>query len=59
VIFGGKYEMDYKRLAELVRQFDNTDLLAYEIETLIDDQDVETIDELSNFLRDELDYSCQ
>ena len=51
--------MDYKRLAELVRQFDNTDLLAYEIETLIDDQDVETIDELSDFLRDELDYSCQ
>ena len=51
--------MDYKRLAELVRQFDNTELLANEIETLEDDKEVETIDELADFLRDELDYSGQ
>lgn len=51
--------MNYKRLADLVRQFDNTELLASEIETIEDDQDVETIDELADFLSDELDYGSQ
>lgn len=51
--------MDYKRLAELIRQFANTELLASEVESLVDMPEVETIDELADFLSDELDYSCQ
>ena len=49
--------MNYKGLADLVRQYDNTGLLADEIETLEDSQDVETLDELAEFLKNELDYS--
>lgn len=42
----------------MVRRFYSIDLLANEIETLADDSlDVETVDELADFLRDELDYS--
>jgi len=50
--------MNYKRLADMVRRFYSIDLLASEIETLEDEPlGVETVDELADFLRDELDYS--
>lgn len=51
--------MDYKKLAEYVRMFDNTELLASEIEAIGDETGVETIDELADYLRDELDYCNQ
>lgn len=51
--------MDYKRLADLIRQFANIELLACEVESLDDTQEVETIDELADFLSDELELSCQ
>lgn len=49
--------MDYKALAEVVRRFDNVELLAAEIESLQDNMtEVETIDDLTEVLEDELDY---
>lgn len=48
--------MDYKRLANLLRQFDDIALLAHEIQEC---EDVETIDELSDYLEYELELSCQ
>lgn len=52
--------MDYKALAAVVRKFANIELLAAELETLQDSQlEVETIDDLTEFLEDELDYSAQ
>jgi hypothetical protein len=56
--------MDYKRLADLIRQFANIELLACEVESIDDSQEVETIEvetieDLADFLRGELDYSCQ
>lgn len=47
--------MDYKRLATVIRRFANIELLASEIES-VDIQGAETIDELSEYLEDELDY---
>ncbi len=41
----------YEKLANLVRAFDSIDLLANEIESLVDHTEkVETIDELVDFL---------
>ena len=51
--------MDLERLAQVIRRYDSIDLLATEIETLAEIDDVETIDELSGFLEDELDLSGQ
>lgn len=52
--------MDYKALAEVVRKFANTELLAAEIESLQNNmEEIETIDDLTDFLEDELDYSWQ
>lgn len=48
-------DMDYKRLATVIRRFANIELLASEIES-VDIQGAETIDELSEYLEDELDY---
>lgn len=51
--------MDYKRLSELIRRFVNIELLAQEIESLEDMPEIETIDDLSGFLEEELDYAEQ
>lgn len=51
--------MDYKRLAGIVRMFANTELLATEIESLEDMPDIETIDDLSDFLKEELNWLGQ
>ena len=52
--------MDYKALAEVIRKFENVELLAAEIESLHENMiEVETVDNLTEFLEDELDYSCQ
>lgn len=48
----------YEKLADLVRKFDSIDLLANEIETLITyPEEVDTIDELVDFLQTELEYA--
>lgn len=47
----------YKRLAELIRIFDNIELLAAEIESLVENADVKTLDELADFLQTELEYA--
>lgn len=48
----------YEKLANLVRAFDSIDLLASEIESLVDHTEtVETIDELVDFLQTELEYA--
>ncbi len=47
--------MDYKRLATVIRRFENVELLASEIENA-DVQGVVTINELSEYLEDELDW---
>lgn len=48
--------MDYKRLADVIRNFDNIEILANEIESLIDtsSEEMETIDDLTEFLEYEL-----
>lgn len=51
--------MDYKRLAEIVRRYANVELLAAEIESLVDMPDIETVDGLSNFLEEELNWAGQ
>lgn len=51
--------MDYKKLAEIIRRFSNNELLALEIESLTDISDVETIDDLSDFLEEELNWAGQ
>ena len=48
--------MDYKKLADVIREFDDIELLASEIESL-DGEGVESIDELTEFLEDELHYA--
>ena len=48
--------MNYSKLADLIRQFNSTELLANEIESIEDSQKIETIDDLCDFLGDELDY---
>lgn len=48
----------YKKLADLVKAFDSVDLLASEIESLVDHTEkVETLDELVEFLQTELEYA--
>lgn len=49
----------YKALAEVIRNFGNIDLLAQEIESIEEDQQIETIEELTEFLQDELQYACE
>jgi hypothetical protein len=52
--------MDYKALAEVIRRFESLELLAIEIETLENGElDIDTVDDLTEFLQDELDYSCE
>lgn len=50
---------EYKRLAEVIRKFGNTEFLACSIENITEDQsrDIESIDDLADFLEDELDYA--
>ena len=48
--------MDYKKRAVVIREFDDIELLASEIESL-DGEGVESIDELTEFLEDELHYA--
>lgn len=48
----------YEKLANLVRAFDSIDLLATEIESLVDHtEEVETLDEFVDFLQTELEYA--
>lgn len=48
----------YEKLANLVRAFDSIDLLASEIESLVDyTEEVDTIDDLVDFLQTELEYA--
>lgn len=46
----------YQRLADVVRRFDDIELLAQEIESIEESQEIETVDELTDFLEDELQY---
>lgn len=49
--------MDFKRLADVIRKFWDVEYLIDEIETLSDDQGIETVDDLTEFLEDKLDYA--
>lgn len=50
----------YTRLADLIRAFDDIRLLAQEIESLADSAEgIETLDELADFLQDELQYASE
>lgn len=49
--------MNFKRLADVIRRFEEIDFLASEIETLTSNRDVETVDDLTEFLEDELNYA--
>lgn len=49
--------MNFKRLADVIRRFEDIDFLVSEIETLPDGRDIETIDDLTDFLEDELHYA--
>lgn len=50
--------MMYKELADLIRLFDNIELVAQEIESIEENQGIETIEDLTDFLKDELQYGC-
>ncbi len=48
----------YEKLADLIKKFDDVDLLAAEIVSLTDSTEkVETLDELVDFLQTELEYA--
>lgn len=49
--------MDYKALADVVRKFEDIELLAQEIESLVDMPEVQTVDDLTEFLETELSYA--
>lgn len=51
-------QMDFKKLASIVGRWGNIniDLLINEIELLADSQDVETVDDLTEYLEEELSY---
>lgn len=51
--------MNYERLARIIRRIANVELLAVEIESLKEMPDIETIDDLSDFLEEELDWAGQ
>ena len=50
--------MDFEKLADMVRRWGNIniDLLINAIELLADRQDVETVDDLTDYLEEELSY---
>lgn len=48
---------DYKALANVIRKFEDIELLAHEIESLVDMPEVETVDDLTEFLETELSYA--
>lgn len=50
--------MDFEKLADVIRRWENIniDLLINEIELLTDRQDVETVDDLTDYLEEELSY---
>lgn len=48
--------MDFTRLAEIVRRFDDIEFLAAEIQAL-EGSEVESVDALSEALEDELGYA--
>ena len=52
---------EYERLAEVIRNFGSTDFLACSIENITEEQarDIETVDDLAEFLEDELQYACE
>ena len=49
--------MDYKKLADTIRKFANIELLANEVESIGDEQNIDTIDDLTEFLETELEYA--
>ena len=50
--------MDFKKLADVIERWGNIniDLLVNAIELLADRQDVETVDDLTDYLEEELSY---
>ena len=48
--------MDCKRLAEIVREYDDIEFLAAEIEALNGNPEIENFDDLLEALEDELGY---
>lgn len=49
--------MDFKKLAEVLRKFEDINFLATEIESLDCKSGVETVDDLTEFLEQELEYA--
>ncbi len=49
--------MDFKKLAEVLRKFEDINFLATEIESLNYNSDVKTVDDLTEFLEQELEYA--
>lgn len=49
--------MDFTRLANIVRRYDDIEFLASEIEALEGTEEVESVDDLSEALEDELGYA--
>lgn len=49
----------YKKLADVIRGFANTDLLACSIENITEEQarDIDDVEDLADFLEDELQYA--
>ena len=52
-----RINMDFIRLANIVRRYDDIDFLASEIEALEGTEEVESVDDLSEALEDELGYA--
>lgn len=52
---------EYKRLADVIRKFGSTDFLACSIENITEEQarDIETVEDLTEFLENELQYSIE
>ena len=52
---------EYKRLAEVIRKFDNTEWLATSIENITEEQDkdIVSMSDLAEFLENELSYAYE
>ena len=51
----------YERLADVIRRFEDTEFLATSIENITEEQgrDIETVDDLTDFLEEELSYAYE
>lgn len=52
---------EYERLADVIRRFEDTEFLATSIENITEEQgrDIETVDDLTDFLEEELSYAYE